>query len=303
MNGRGRRRTHAVSISLVLLLVAISGVFVWADHDFDNWVTSYDTVSMGPHTIVFYGRSYDAVNDESTWYYLVTSGSSPAISHWVLGLCVGHTVNDAGPGTWVVGLDQNKKGNLTGVYGVKWESGLDDDEVVQHSVTLDGNWDVEDVEVGIKAGGDIYTDLILGPSCTPPAEISVEVSGLAPLTIDQPLIGDWAGGGGSFIASLGDLTVEVTVSGSATYAASVSYTLGPGSNPASPSFSAVPLSFEYPTGVWTDIPAGPGSVTLPGLSGTDTEVYPIRVNLDSLGDRRAGDVIEFQLTVTVTSNI
>lgn len=283
-------------VLLAIGLVIICGIVATAAYDFDNWVTSHDDVWLGLHRVQFYGRTYDAVDDESTWYYLVSSASAPAISHWVLELCAEHVVADAGPGSYAVGPDSKH----TGIYGIKWESGFDDGETRQCWVTLEGNWEVEKVDVGIKAGGNIYTSEIFGPSCSPPPEISVAVYGLTDLTVTQPLIGTWSSLPDGFTQSLGGLTVSVTATGTVSYTASVWYSVSPDPSPA---FTDDPLLFEDPDspGTWTMIPSALAPPeTLPGLSsGTQSKTYPVVVDLTKLGDRKAGETFTFTVHVNV----
>jgi hypothetical protein len=299
-------------VVLVLIgLLIVGGGIAWADYDFDNWVTKYDSVVLAPHTIEFYGRSYDSGSDQSTWYYSVISGNQPEVSHWVLELCYpDHVVSDAS-GTqcgfgvtsncWALGTDPH-----VNIYGIKWDVGLTAGVPTHFWVTLEGNWTVEDVEVGIKAGGDIYNGYILGPSCTPivPPQLEVAVSGLKNLTIDQPSIGQWAATG-DLKALIGDpndgtgLTVTVTATVSYYIYVSYSYSMSPAGFLPSPE---EPLSFEYPTssGTWYTIPKYGTWAPLHGLSGTATHSYPVAVDLTKLGDRTANDSITFTIHVMVT---
>ena len=306
---------------VLILMVGAGGLAVAAgQYDFVGWTAQpIATVALpvggqpAPYIISFYGRTFTPGSTpgdpgSSIWYYLVESPEQQAISHWVLELCLPThevlAVNEnttAGSVSYDVGYDK-----FTGITGLKWDEGFDSSRIKQQSVTLAGNWEVDWIDVGVKPGSAAYVGEILGPSCNLAPEIELSVSGLAPLTIDQPLIGQWAGGGGSYIASLGDLSVSVTVSGSVSYSLFVSYELGAGQTPIGLGFTGAPVSYEYPTGsgVWFDIPEGPSGATLHGMSGTSTDShdYPVRLNLDTLGDRQAGDLIEFLLTVTVTSN-
>ena len=298
-------RTARLFASICVLLLMFGGVLLADQYDFTDWTTpKAAAVNLGLHRITFFGRTYVSATDQSTWYYRVESVGSPAISHWVLALCIPESdyVGSTPTGTLTIANPDP----TTGVVGIKWDEGFDNVSSRDYSVTIYGNWAVELVTAAIKAGGQKLYGQVLGPSCTPAPEIELSVGGLAPLTIDQPLIGQWAGGGGSYIASLGDLSVSVTVSGSVSYSLFVSYGLGAGQSPLGLGFTGAPISYEYPTGsgIWFDIPEGPSGATLHGVSGTSTDShdYPVRLNLDTLGDRQAGDLIEFLLTVTVTSN-
>lgn len=292
MNTGGSQIARAFSMLLIMLL-GVSAI-VLSDYEYDGCVTTYDLEIMGNHVIRFCGREYNEAADESTWYYSVTSGHSPAISHWTLALCPAHVVSDAGPGVWEEGTDPT-----LGITGIKWERGHEDGETVNYEVTLEGNWVVEDVQVGIKAGNDNYKTgyYILGPSCSPyePPEIEVTVSGLDNLEVTQPLIGAWSGNPEQMMQSLGNLLVAVVAN--VAYDAYIYYSLIP---TPSPSFSGDPLAFEYPTGTWTTIPSWPSMAALPGLSGTATRSYPVAVDLTLLGDRTAGESFSFTIHVVIS---
>jgi len=337
------RWTNGTRIAMYLAcVVTLVGFVAQANYDFLGWGTSYDSVTLGAGTssittIVFHGCTYTA--DSSTWYYEVTGGSSPALSHWVLELCpppgLQHEVVQAcyftvppppdppGPlicsGPWEVSTDPH-----TLIYGIKWEVGLGDGEVRRHELTIVGNWEVGDIGVGIKAGGGrkavVDTGTILGPICTPSeSDADIVLGPLSTLTVDQPKISDWASGDFD-VASFGNLAVTVTVTGSVSYSTKIVYAAtalsgDPVPNPSSPGFERA-LTYGYDPGsgmTWTEIPYGTLAnidtvgVALAGMSGTTDKTieYPIRVRLDTLGDRQAGDIIQFELAVklTVTANL
>jgi len=255
-------------------------------------------VYVGPHLIVFNGKTYDPALDRSTWSYTVTSVGSPAISHWILGLCLpDHVVTAASPTNWII-VDPDK---FTGVSGIKWDQGFDTETTIDFSVTLVGDWDVEPVDVGIKAGQLTYTGTIDGPSCTP-VTLDLTVSGLTDLTITQPKLEQWFG---ETYQSLGTLTV--TVAASLDYEITAYYTVTPTPTPA---FTGDPLRFEYPagSGTWTVLPEWPGSVDLLlyGFSGSantpsgETIHYPVQISLLRLGDREGGETFTFTIHVVLS---
>lgn len=326
-------RAMRTALLLVCVLSLVSLVLAGDEYDFDNWTwhAAYGgPVSLGPHTVTFYGRTYNAMTNESTWYYYVESGAAPALSHWVLELCdpldiwpppvdppfTRHYVKGVnegtttGPETYTVGYDK-----FVQITGIKWEGGFSDNESKQQSVTIAGDWEVDYVAVGTKSGGSqVHTGMILGPICTPaePPDADIELELLFPgFAVDQPLIADWASGNLD-VARLGTLVATVTVTGSVSYSADISYAATaisgePLPDPSSPGFQNS-LTYENPNGIWIEIPPGSvGTVALDGMSGmvNKTEQYPIRVRLDILGDRQSGDVIRFDLTVklTVTANL
>jgi len=175
---------------------------------------------------------------------------------------------------------------------------LEGGETEYYWVKLEGNWQVEDVEIGIKAGRDEYTGYyIKGPSCTPSPSLTVEVSGLSDLTLTQADIAT-----GNQYGSLGTLSVSITASVSYTASVYYTYTIVTGST--SP-FTGDPLSLQADSGTWYTIPGYPSSITLPDFSGspgTESHDYPVRVDLSLLGDRDAGDVIQFTVHVTVSAS-
>jgi len=133
--------------------------------------------------------------------------------------------------------------------------------------------------------------------CYKPPEITVTVSGLSDLTIDQPFIGQ-----GNQYGSLGTLSVSITASVSYTASVYYTYTIVTGST--SP-FTGDPLSLQADSGTWYTIPEYPSSIILPDFSGspgTESHDYPVRVELSLLGDRDAGDVIQFTVHVTVSAS-
>lgn len=275
-------------ILLIVLLVATAGAIAFAEVGVP--------VYIGPHVIVFNGKTYDPVLDRSTWSYTVTSIGSPAISHWVLELCLPtHVVTAAGPGIWEI-KDPDK---FTGVSGIKWDQGFDTETTIDFSVTLIGDWEVEPVDAGIKAGQLTFTGLVDGPSCTP-FTLDLTVSGLTDLTITQPKLEQWFGG---TYQSLGTLTV--TVEASAGYQITAYYTVTPTPTPA---FTNDPLRFEYPagSGTWTVLPKWSGSVPLPGFSGSpntpsgETIYYPVQISLKKLGDREGGETFTFTIHVVLS---
>jgi len=120
--------------------------------------------------------------------------------------------------------------------------------------------------------------------------LEVTVSGLTNLTITQPLIGLL-----QLRQSLGDLSVAVVAN--VNYEAHVYYTVSPAPSPA---FAGEPLVFEYPVGTWTTIPTWPSMALLPGLSGTQTRLYPVSVDLPLLGNRSAAETFTFTAHVVVS---
>ncbi|MEE4176536.1 MAG: hypothetical protein V2I46_03410, partial [Bacteroides sp.] len=131
------------------------------------------------HIITFQGAVYDGTN--TTFTYTILGGGPPALSHWVIALCVPCSyVVDAGPGITTCGTDPT-----TGVYGLKWDSGLDPGVTQTYYLTLSGEWPVGTVEAAVKAGQSECYYEIPGPACIP--DIDVEKTALT-TTFDE--VGD-----------------------------------------------------------------------------------------------------------------
>ena len=125
----------------------------------------------------------------------------------------------------------------------------------------------------------------------------VVVSGLSDLEITQLFIGQ-----GNRYGSLG--TLRVVIVSCVNYTASVCYTYTVVSGSTSP-FTGDPLSLQANSGTWYTIPEYPSSTALPDFSGhpgIEIHFYPVRVDLSLLGDRDAGDVIQFTVHVTVSAS-
>ncbi len=112
---------------------------------------------------------------QSTWFYKVTSGNRPAISHVVFSLsldCL--SVLDAG--TWGQSTDDLNSGQgqsaihhnpdpTTGVVGLKFDQGFNDGESRQYYFTLNGNYNLSSsVLVASKGGPGFDSGMICGPS-------------------------------------------------------------------------------------------------------------------------------------------
>ncbi|MCK5086947.1 MAG: hypothetical protein KAQ90_05470, partial [Melioribacteraceae bacterium] len=117
------------------------------------------TVTIGDYDVTFNGVTNNGDNT-STWSYTVSGiGEDPALSHWVLGLCDDHTVLSSNY-SYEVNTDPT-----TGVYGIKWDKGIEPDESFTFTFTLDGIYDVVDVEAAVKAGQIKSYGDVPGPSC------------------------------------------------------------------------------------------------------------------------------------------
>jgi len=132
---------------------------------------------------------------QSTWYYTITSGSGPAISHVnfalnlsclnVLGMgTFGSSVNDLNPGDGDPEIRYSPD-PTTGVIGIKFDEEFDDHEERGYYFTLDGNYvQSEMARVVTKAGPGSDGAYICGPSetcttiseCTGPCEAPTSIA-------------------------------------------------------------------------------------------------------------------------------
>jgi hypothetical protein len=132
-----------------------------------------DPIAVGNDTVEFVRVAYDyPTAGQSTWFYTVTSGVQPAISHvtWEANLgCLtvsssgtwdGNELN-AGAGTPVIGTDAT-----TGLTGVKFDQGFGDNEVRNYYFTVNGNYDEAQITFASKAGSGFETVEITGPTLT-----------------------------------------------------------------------------------------------------------------------------------------
>ncbi len=112
---------------------------------------------------------------QSTWYYTISSGSGPAISHVNFSLnldCM--SILDAG--IWGPGLNHLNSGGgdpeirfspdpTTGVIGLKFDEEFDDGESRNYYFTLDGNYQQSEMMLIVTKGGPGFDGaMICGPS-------------------------------------------------------------------------------------------------------------------------------------------
>jgi hypothetical protein len=136
-------------------------------------LTCGTSAATGSHEVEFIHVEYDyPQSGRSTWYYEVTSGYSPSISHvdFELNLdCV--AVLDAG--TWGPGFDDLNSGGgspvvgtdpTTGVTGIKFDQSFSGGQQRKYYFTLDGNYPTDSIEVVIKAGQTKVKKWVTGPA-------------------------------------------------------------------------------------------------------------------------------------------
>ncbi len=136
---------------------------------------------IGDHYVICVDVKYDYPEaGQSTWFYMVESHGPPAISHYVLGLaCETILILDAGvwdgvdPESRIAGGGKPEPGSFparpkrdptTGVSGLKFDKGFQDIETRYYYMTVNGNYAADDITFAVKAGQQITTGLVTGPS-------------------------------------------------------------------------------------------------------------------------------------------
>jgi hypothetical protein len=129
--------------------------------------TPIQTVTLGDHTISLLSANVEK-DGKFVWTYKVKSGSSPAISHWVLGICLDHDFTTNERNIELVDGDPH-----FGLTGVKFEDGYRDNETRYVKLYFDTEMalTLTQVDLAVKAGRDKYTGTIYAPGCTPGQEI------------------------------------------------------------------------------------------------------------------------------------
>lgn len=140
-------------------------------------------VTIGTHTVVFAGVVYDATNDTSTWFYTITSGKKPAISHVTFELLC-PTIRITGAGIWSGSLPDisylpkagkpepssypaSPEGDpTTKLTGLKFDLGFKDNQTRNYYFTVDGQYAPDFMNVALKAGSGFTSGYICGPSAS-----------------------------------------------------------------------------------------------------------------------------------------
>lgn len=123
--------------------------------------TATPTRLPGGHLIEFISSSYDGTN--TTFTYRVTSGRKPSISNWVLTGCFDEDdLVNASEIFEYVHPDPH-----SGLTGVKFDRGYEDNEVRIVRVTLRGEYSESMQQYSIKAGQNIVFGTVTGPGCAP----------------------------------------------------------------------------------------------------------------------------------------
>jgi len=133
---------------------------------------------MGNHEIQLLSKTYDPETNRTTVVYRVTNSPSPDISNWVLGMPPGVRRHILSTSERYLTVDNDPH---TGITGIKfetgfrsWEPSLSGYALVGYSpraevtsrdviITLAGYYEWGVVEVGLKAGTQVYHNTITGP--------------------------------------------------------------------------------------------------------------------------------------------
>lgn len=138
---------------IAILTVAVAALALTA------LIAPASAVPIGSHDITFVSHTYDSTTCISTWTYRVTSGSSPALSHWVMEWCNKSAIEGASE-HYEYGKDPQTK-----ITGIKFDVGYADGKSRTVSFTLKGCGDYYEkpLYVGTKAGGDKDYGWVTGP--------------------------------------------------------------------------------------------------------------------------------------------
>jgi len=109
-------------------------------------------VMIDGHNITFINHTYDSGADTSTWCYNVTSGSSAALSNWIICWCNESAIAGASE-TYEYKNMTNPDPNM-GMFGIKFNTSYGDGESRDVCFTLYGDYSEALIEVGIKEGTD-----------------------------------------------------------------------------------------------------------------------------------------------------
>lgn len=147
------------------------------------WVIGLQTPSQAANSsvellgfkITFEGVDYNAATNESTWTYRVqgTYSGPHDLSHWILELCnpAGTHIVPRQGGSYKTSHDaeiSNRADPHHGITGIKFDVEVDkSDGGTIFWFVLQGNWEVGEVDIAVKAGQPKASDKILGPSCIP----------------------------------------------------------------------------------------------------------------------------------------
>ena len=150
--------------------------------------SEYETVAIAKHTVVFNGVLQNSpASGQSTWFYTITSGAKPAISHVTYSLdFTGLVFLGAGMWEW----DEEHPGALssvkryskagkpepgsfpgtpkgdptTNLVGLKFDLGFEEGQTQHYYFIVNGNYTAGPMVVALKAGNGFNTGSISGPT-------------------------------------------------------------------------------------------------------------------------------------------
>ncbi|MFH1738752.1 MAG: hypothetical protein ABIH23_07070, partial [bacterium] len=150
-----------------------------------NDTATAQTIRLDGFDVTFNGSNYDPGKDQTTFTYTVagTPDARNALSHFTIGINSGCVVIGSSPSQSVsVGPDPP-----TGVWGIKWDIGLEKGKRRTYSFALRGRFSEGPVNVAVKAGRDGEVGTITGPSGPAPNDPPT-ISGIFDQTVfeDHP---------------------------------------------------------------------------------------------------------------------
>jgi hypothetical protein len=152
-----------------------------------------ESVELDGFLVTYQGRSYDNSSNETTFSYLVEgTGVDPALSHFTIGfpICDSEVAVVGYSPTNLVSIGPDP---TTGVYGIKWDIGMEPDESREYSFTLAGNYGEDIIDVAVKAGRTGEVGEITGPACSggdDDDESTFNISGYVFMDMDEDNIVD-----------------------------------------------------------------------------------------------------------------
>lgn len=169
-------RTKRILRVLLLTLTVLTGLQVTS-------TAQTTTAQLLGFTVTFDGVTYDSETNQSTFTYTVkgTRGADKDLSHFDIALCLpkhvvvrqGRNPRSSHPGRTEVGTDPH-----TGLTGIKFDVEVSKNGQQTFWFVLEGNWEIDDIEIGGKAGQNVEWGMtVAGPSCDPIAcQVNYEVT-------------------------------------------------------------------------------------------------------------------------------
>jgi hypothetical protein len=125
------------------------------------------------YSVSLLSSAYNATANTTTFTYSMTSGTKPAISHWVIAIspaCGGREILVGSNDPLVTWVNSDP---TTGVRGIKFDTGYDDGQTRLVTLTLAGQWGTGEVGIAVKSGNDFVLGMTQGPVCAsqPPPQL------------------------------------------------------------------------------------------------------------------------------------